>query len=203
MLVAAAIDVSLTITCPAVALQRHEAKLISTSSLQISRRRTACSRPCHEYGGQQLPQPLGKAVCTHLKHSPPSHSMFHASAGGSRVCCASTVPRCAAMVILIDTACARLEQRRAAFELCFCCSPCRFGPRRLLRSQGPTGQLAHLDRATCPPSYATGLLCAHWSLAAGRGSSASKSVSNAARIPPSTTWPRSSRSCSSARQFCT
>jgi hypothetical protein len=54
---------------------------------------------------QQLPQPqpLGKAVCSHLKHSTPSDGVFHASAGGSRVCCASAVPQCAPMVMLMDS----------------------------------------------------------------------------------------------------
>lgn len=193
MLAETAIDVSLTLTCPVVVLQRHEARLISTTSLQISRRRTACSRPCHEYGGQQLPQPLGRAVCTHLKHSPPSDPMFHASAGGARVCCASTVPRCAPMVILIDTACARPEQLH---------SSCAFAARR--------AALGHRDYcvirvqlASWPILTARHALVLYNGAAAGRESSASKSASNAARIPPSTTPPRGSRSCSSARQICT
>jgi hypothetical protein len=49
----------------------NQCMLISTRSLQICRLRTTCSRACHEQGGQQLPHPLGKAVCTLLKHSTP------------------------------------------------------------------------------------------------------------------------------------
>jgi hypothetical protein len=65
-------------------------------------------KPHHD---QQLPQPqpLGKAVCSHLKHSTPSDGGFHASAGGARVCCASAVPQCAPMVMLMDTTCTLVE----------------------------------------------------------------------------------------------